>query len=200
MARRRLSDLLREEANKPSDETKATAGAEQPTDEPDAETSGIAEETAPIASNSVPRKTTTAAKNAAAKRTAATESKGTSAQKQDEAVLQQQITDLTTALNAQKETVEKLQTELGQVHTLKMELEETRKELHQLTQANASLTQELKTLRTSETTVDTYTSTATEMVKVNTSHELHLAPPPDSAEVFEEPLNSSFNRDVGWFD
>ncbi len=45
MARRRLSDLLREEANKPSEETTAETEVEPSTDESDAEALDAAGET-----------------------------------------------------------------------------------------------------------------------------------------------------------
>ncbi|MBC7971838.1 MAG: hypothetical protein H7Z11_17225 [Verrucomicrobia bacterium] len=199
MARRRLSDLLREEANKPSEDATA-AGAEPSTDEPDAENLDTAEESVTIAS-SAPPKASTAAKHTAAKRTAATPQEP-SAQQQDETVLQQ-IADLTSALDTQKVTVETLQTELEQMHGLKTELEQTRKDMRQLTDANAKLTQELKTLQTKKPALDS--SASPETAKAYKPQELKLAPAPVEpgqtahVEASGHPLNS-FNRDVGWFD
>jgi predicted RNase H-like nuclease (RuvC/YqgF family) len=180
MARRRLSDLLREEANKPSDEATAAAEAEQS----DAEDSDVAEAAAAI-EPSTATKASTAAKNRSTKQTAAAEPQATPAPKQDDALLQK-IADLTAALEAQKATVTQLQTEL----------EQTRKEARQLTDSNAKLTQELKTLQAQKTGADT--SALTKASESHAPQELKLAPPPAAA----EPENSlkSFNRDVGWFD
>ncbi len=194
MARRRLSDLLREEANKPSDDATAAAGTNQSADEPDAENLDVAEETATIAPGSASTQTTTAAKNASANHTSATEPQETLAQKQDKA-LPQQIAELTSALEAQKMTVEALQAELEQMHVLKTELEQTRKDLRELTDANAKLTKELKTSQTKKPAADTSTPATT--AKAHSPQELNLAPPP--VEASGHPLNS-FNRDVGWFD
>lgn len=198
MARRRLSDLLREEANKPSEDGTA-AGAEQSADEPDAENLDMAEESVTIASSS-PTKASTAAKSTSAKHTAAIPQEPSA--QQDETLLQQ-IADLTSALDTQKVTVETLQTELEQMHGLKTELEQTRKDMRQLTDANAKLTQELKTLQTKKPALDS--SASPETAKAYKPQELKLAPAPVEpgqtvhVEASGHPLNS-FNRDVGWFD
>ncbi len=189
MARRRLSDLLREEANKPSEDTTAAAEVEPSTDEPEADAGDAAEETTTIASDSVPTKATTTAKGRATKRTEATEPEADSEPQQDDTVLQQ-ITDLTTALEAQKETIAQLQTDL----------EQARKDARQLTDANAKLTEELKTLKAKKTAAD---NSALPVPTKLAPQELKLAPAPveasETVEASAHPLNS-FNRDVGWFD
>lgn len=191
MARRRLSDVLREEANKSSDDAITAAGAEQSTDEPEADVDA-AGETAAIALDSVPPKTTTVAKSRATK-TEATEPEATPAQK-DEALLHQ-IADLTAALEAQKVTIEQLQTALEPLNALKTELEQSRKDVRQLTDSNDKLMQELKTLQPQETAIDTRTPT---MQAASRSYkELRLSSPPIAAT--GNPPNS-FNKDVGWFD
>jgi hypothetical protein len=83
-------------------------------------------------------------------------------------------------------------------------LEQTRKDMQQLTEANAKLTQELKTLQAQKTPVDT--SAPLETAKAYTPQALKLAPAhaeasdqPAHVEASGHPLNS-FNRDVGWFD
>jgi DNA repair exonuclease SbcCD ATPase subunit len=224
MARRRLSDLLREEANKPSEDTPAATEVEPSTDELDAEALDAGEET--IASDSAPTKATTTAKGRATKRTEAKEPEAAPEPKQDDTLLQK-ITDLTTALEAQKETIEQLQTDLKQtrkdarqltdanaklveelktIEQLQTDLEQTRKDARQLTDANAKLAQELKTLQAKKTAVDN--SALPVPVKL-APQELKLAPAPVEAsapvetsapvEASAHPLNS-FNRDVGWFD
>ncbi len=196
MARRRLSDLLREEANKPSDEATAAAGAEQSADEPDAETLDAeivdAEplEIAPSGSTTA----STTAKNAATKRTEATEPPAPIAPKQDDALLQK-IAELTSDLEAQKATVATLQTELKHMNALKTELEQTRKEARQLAASNDKLTQELKSLQPQKTKAAT--SAPTTKTAPRPPQELQLAPSP--VEASGHPLNT-FNRDVGWFD
>lgn len=185
MARRRLSDLLREEANKPSDDSAAAAEAEPSTE--------AAKE--PIAPKATPTKATTAAKSRLTKQPAApAETKPMTTTTQDES-LQQQISELTAALEAQTATAKQLQTELEQMHSLKTELEQTRKELHKLTDANAKLTEELKAVHSQKTPTET---SALVPSKAKAPQELKLGTPPSSA-AQENPL-SSFNRDVGWFD
>ncbi|HEY9655789.1 MAG TPA: hypothetical protein V6C50_09870 [Crinalium sp.] len=195
MARRRLSDLLREEANKPSEEATAAAEVEQSADKPEAEAGNAAGETTATMTDSVPTKATTTAKGRASKRTEATEPEAAPEPKQDE-ILLQKITDLTTALETQKETIEQLQTDLKQ----------TRKDARHLTDTNDKLAEELKTLQAKETAVDN--STLPVPIKL-APQELKLAPAPAEAserveasapvEASAHPLNS-FNRDVGWFD
>ena len=181
MARRRLSDLLREEANKPSEDETAAEESVQVADEPDAEALDAA-------SDVVSTKTSATAKSRSTKRTETTDPQATSQPKQDEALLQK-LTDLTSTLDAQKVTIEQLQTEL----------EQTRKDVRLLTDANAKLTQELKTLQTKKSVVDT---TASDPTDTYAPQELKLAPLPVASAPIEasgHPLNT-FNRDVGWFD
>ena len=195
MARRRLSDLLREEANKPSEEATAAAEVEPSTDEPKADAGDAAGKKTAIASDSAPTKATTTAKSRTTKRTEATEPEADPEPKQDE-ILLQKITDLTTALEAQTETIEQLQTDL----------EQTRKDARKLTDTNAKLTEELKTLQAKKTDVDN--SDLPVPIKL-APQELKLAPASVEAsapvetsapvEASAHPLNS-FNRDVGWFD
>lgn len=182
MARRRLSDLLREEANKPSDDATAAVGAEPSADEPDAEALDVAEETGTIAS-SASTKASTAAKSRSTKQTT-TEPQATPAPNQDEALLQK-IADLTSALDEQKATIAQLQTDL----------EQTRKDARQLADSNAKLTQELKSLQAQKPAVEP--SSLTKAAESHAPQELKLAPLP--AATPENSLNS-FNRDVGWFD
>lgn len=184
MARRRLSDLLREEANKSSDDS-ATAAEAEPSPE-------VAKE--PSEPKATPTKATTAAKSRSTRQTAAPADTKTMTTTQDES-LQQQVAELTAALEAQTATTRQLQTELEQMHSLKTELEQVRKEMHKLTEANAKLTKELKEAQTHKSGPET---SALATTKPAASKELNLAPPPPSAAP-ENPL-ASFNRDVGWFD
>ncbi|MBD2072487.1 hypothetical protein H6F86_00875 [Phormidium sp. FACHB-592] len=225
MARRRLSDLLREEANKPSEEATAAAEVEQSADKPEAGAGDVAGETTAIASDSAPTKAATTAKGRATKQAETTEPDPAPEPKQDE-ILLQKITDLTAALEAQKETIEQLQTDLKQtrkdarqltdtnvklaeelktIEQLQTDLKQARKDVRQLTDANAKLAEELKTLQAKETAVDN--STLPVPIKL-APQELKLAPAPVASERVEasapveasaHPLNS-FNRDVGWFD
>ena len=226
MARRRLSDLLREEANKPSEEATAAAEVEPSTDEPKANTGDAAGKKTASASDSAPTKATTTAKSRTTKRTEATEPEADPEPKQDE-ILLQKITDLTTALEAQTETIERLQTDLEQtrkdarkltdtnaklteelktIEQLQTDLEQTRKDARKLTDTNAKLTEELKTLQAKKTAVDN--SDLPVPIKL-APQELKLAPASVEAsapvetsapvEASAHPLNS-FNRDVGWFD
>ncbi|MBW4579503.1 MAG: hypothetical protein KME42_08010 [Tildeniella nuda ZEHNDER 1965/U140] len=192
MARRRLSDMLREEANKPSDD-EASAGAGQAADEPDADDVEVVdaeavEETAAIAA-SASTKASTAAKSRSTKQTTA-EPQTTPAPNQDKALMQK-IADLTSALDEQKATIEQLQTDL----------EQTRKDARQLSDSNAKLTQELKTLQAQTPAVNT--SALTKTAESHALQELKLGPSPvaDPSPV-ATPENSlkTFNRDVGWFD
>ena len=90
----------------------------------------------------------------------------------------------------QKATVEQLQTEL----------EQTRKDVRLLTDANAKLSQELKTLQTKKPATET---SAAKKADTPAPQELKLAlrpaEPSASVEASGHPLNT-FNRDVGWFD
>lgn len=193
MARRRLSDLLRDEVNKPSDDATAAAGAEQTADEPDAEALDAAGQTATIASAGH-TKASTAAKHHSTKQDETTAIQTTPEQKQDEA-LGQQIADLTSALDAQKVTIEQLQVDLEYMNALKTELEQTRKDVRQLANSNAKLTEELKTLQTQKTAAET--STLATKAPAHSYQELRLSSPPIAPT--SNPPNS-FNKDVGWFD
>ncbi|XGV96068.1 MAG: hypothetical protein ACAF41_25440 [Leptolyngbya sp. BL-A-14] len=184
MARRRLSDLLREEANKSSDDSATAAGAE-PSPEAAKE---------PIAPKATPTKATTAAKSRSTKQTAAPAETKTMTTTKDES-LQQKIADLTAALDAQTATTKQLQTELEQMHSLKTELEQVRKEMHELTETNAKLTKELKAAQSQKSGKET---SALATTKATSSKELNLAPPPHATA--PEDFLASFNRDVGWFD
>ena len=186
MARRRLSDLLREEANKPSEDETATEGAEQSADESEAEV--LEAEVLEAAPDSDSTKASATAKSRSTKRTETTEPQATPQSEQGEALLQK-LTDFTTTLGTQKMTIEQLQTEL----------EQTRKDVRLLTDANAKLTQELKGLQTKKAAAD---SSASKPPEAHAPQELKLAPLPAASEPIEasgHPLNT-FNRDVGWFD
>ena len=186
MARRRLSDLLREEAKKPSDDAAAAAEAEPSADEPDAEDADLPGETAAIAPDSASTKASTDSKSRSAKRTDVAEPNVTPAQNQDETLLQK-ITDLTSTLDAQKETIEQLKTDL----------EQTRKDARQLADSNAKLTEALKTSQTQKTIAET--SALTKVAESHSLQALTLAPPPEPVATSENSVKS-FNRDVGWFD
>lgn len=64
-----------------------------------------------------------------------------------EGALQQQITDLQSDLQHQKKSVHKLEKELEKLDQLKTDLQEAKKAAHQLAQANEKLTQQVNTLQ-----------------------------------------------------
>ncbi|MBF2072598.1 MAG: hypothetical protein IGS50_02370 [Synechococcales cyanobacterium C42_A2020_086] len=174
MARKRLSDLLREEANKspadaslsetPANESHAQPAAPASTKEthrqeaiPDAEAT---EHSSLNSSNGTPAGAIAAAPSdpATSRRHSPTkaeleatiaELRSTLQQTQDaaqqqEATLQQQITHLTSELASQQALIEQLQTEVQQVQSLKAQLEEARKVILQLSQVNAQPAPPLK--------------------------------------------------------
>lgn len=125
MARKRLSDLLREEVQKPGD---ATTIAPAPAIAPVA--AELVEPDAPAPNG---------------------QSSEVTALAQQAADLQQQLEDLKTDLKQQAAATKKLQTQLEQVekrnHQLETELAEAKQTALQLADNNAQLQQDLKTLQ-----------------------------------------------------
>ncbi|HBB32205.1 MAG TPA: hypothetical protein DDZ80_27640 [Cyanobacteria bacterium UBA8803] len=162
MAKKRLTDLLREEVAKspePLDED-----MQETTTEPQVQQNAEAVEeltmniqAKPSTRSSTPTKaeleaTVTELKAALAeaqnKETTLAELKEAWAEaNKREASLQEQITDLQADLQQQKQSVEQLQKELQEIDQLKTELDKAKKAAVQLAQANEKLTQEISTLK-----------------------------------------------------
>lgn len=159
MAKKKLTDLLREEVEKApeiNDETPATS-ADQPLEanEP-VEQVPMDTETQPKAKHSTATKAEleatiadlrAALEDARHKDIAFTELKEALQKAYDqEAALKQQISDLQTDLHEQKKFLQKLQKELETRDHLKSELDKAKKAARQLAQTNEKLSQELETL------------------------------------------------------
>ncbi|MBV8886213.1 MAG: hypothetical protein JO235_19775 [Chroococcidiopsidaceae cyanobacterium CP_BM_RX_35] len=150
MARRRLGDLLKQEADKPRDsEPEAVRQEEQeakPSDlevtlpdqppAPDATTVSVSEQRL-IATTTELEKTVTELKAALQ-----------AAQKQ-ETSYQQRIASLQSDLKKQKTSLDRLQAELRQAEQIKAELKQVKTELLQLSEANSKLPQASHALKKS---------------------------------------------------
>ena len=156
MAKKSLTDLLREEVQKSPDleaenAQEITAVEESPMNTP----------SKPGTRNSSPTKAdleTTVAQLTAALEKAkqatpaqaelVSELKNALTESQEkESSLQQQITELQSELKQQKQTVEKLQAQLEKLDPLKIEFEQAKTAALQLAQVNEKLTQEIDTLK-----------------------------------------------------
>jgi len=123
MARRRLTDLLREEAQKPEDADEAAA---QPASDSDTAPSEALKE---------------------AEKTIAQLKANLGKSQQREAALESQVADLQEQVEDQQKLVKSLRADLKRTDTLKQDLEEARKDALQLAEANTKLAQELADLK-----------------------------------------------------
>lgn len=147
MARKRLSDLLRDEAQKPAPATERPSKAAAkpaarrparstkatPTEEPPAPVEASVVETPPS--------------NPELEAAIAQLQSLLSQAQQREQSLQQQISGLETELHHQQQQVQQLQEHLTKANRLQPELEQAKKAALQLAEANQKLTQELESLR-----------------------------------------------------
>lgn len=153
MTKKRLSDLLREEVEKPSEaELEQTqqvvqAQPEAPNNATDAET---LKELSMTTSENTPEKATTRKSHPTKADLESTITEMEAALQEGEereVALKQQVADLQAELKKQKDFVQKLQEYLEQATQLKTELEQARKAATQLEEANKKLTQEVKSLQ-----------------------------------------------------
>jgi predicted RNase H-like nuclease (RuvC/YqgF family) len=144
MARKRLSDLLREEANKPE---------ESETDIPTAADAGRRTNSRSVKQEGAAAPAS-ASKTAAAKRSASTAQKAQAESEalkavqeraqQQEAAFQQQIADLQAELDQQIALTRSLKADLEKIEPLKAELEQAKKVALQIAEENTRLNQALK--------------------------------------------------------
>jgi predicted RNase H-like nuclease (RuvC/YqgF family) len=192
MTKKRLEDLLREEAGKPLDsETKAlpeTALDQLPTDVTPSEMeplSGINVEPSP--ENSTISRPKRSNPTKAELETTVTElQEALQAAYQNESSLQQQVANLQLELQEQKTLVEKLQAVVEQVDQLKAELEEAKAVILQLSETNSRTTQK--------------TIAKEQEIKDSRSRTLSLKKLPRQVTQPNIPSKKLSDRDIGWFD
>ncbi|MBF2026788.1 MAG: hypothetical protein IGS48_08480 [Oscillatoriales cyanobacterium C42_A2020_001] len=221
MARKRLSDLLREEANKPAD-----GGAETGADEQAA----IAQPTSSNSSKNNPTKisetpsskATSSPANAALNSKIAELQQALETAKQHENDLKHQVTDLKADLKTQTAATKKLQTQLETVeqrnHQLETELAEAKQTVLQLADGNSQLKQEIDSLKHAHkpTTLAAPSKPATPAVKSNESAQSLAARPLTQQEILRRRQADSLahpvfpttdkspghlsEQDMGWVD
>ena len=193
MTKKRLEDLLREEAGKPLDsETEALPEAaldQLPTDATPSEMESLSETSAePLAVNTsaTPRPKRTNPTKAELE-TAVTElQEALQVAYQKESSLQQQVANLQLEVQEQKTLVQKLQTELERANYLQAELEQAKAVILQLSEANSRTTQEAKTTKQES--------------KDFKSQTLSLKKLPHHVTQPNIPAKKLSDKDIGWFD
>lgn len=212
MARKRLSDLLREEVQKPTD-----AAAETEAD-------GQAAIAPPAPASSSKRSSQAAAPPADAALTAkiAELQQALEAAKQQETDLKQEVADLKADLKAQTATTKKLQTQLEAAeqrsHQLGTELAEAKQTALQLADSNSQLKQELDALKHAQkpATLATASKPATPAVKPSEPTQSLAAKPLTQQEILRRRQADSLahpifpttekspgqfsDQDIGWVD
>lgn len=192
MARKRLVDLLREEAQK-SPEPEDEKGKEENADVTAADatlsvTSPLDEITAP---SPVTTPTTSPAKRtpptkAELEKTVTELQQVLQENQQEKNELQQQIADLQSDLHEQKTLVQKLQAELKQASQIKADFEQAKKVILQLSEVNSKITQEVNTLK--------------EENEGPKSQKSALKKLPDESIQPNSPSTRLSNTQIGWFD
>jgi len=201
--KKRLSDLLRDEAQKPPSEAEAIqeAAPDQPL-EPDT-TLSETEPTTSYETTDEPSPLDTAAPRA--KRIPTKAELETTVSELREALkdshgkensLQQQIADLQSDLQEQKILLQKLLAELEQTSQIKAELEQAKKVILQLVDDSSKTTQEANTR--SKTTQEA--NTPKKENKDLRSQKLALKKLPQHSIQPNSPSGEIFERNVGWFD
>ena len=204
MTKKRLGDLLREEAQKsPDPETEAIqeAAPDQPL-EPDT-TLSETEPTTSYETTDEPSPLDTAAPRAKRIPTKAEleitvsqlrEALNESHRKENS--LRQQVADLQSDLQDQKILLQKLLAELEQTSQIKAELEQAKKVILQLVDDSSKTTQEANTR--SKTTQEA--NTPKKENKDLRSQKLALKKLPQHSIQPDSPSGQTFERNVGWFD
>lgn len=105
---------------------------------------------------------------------------------QRENSLQQQIADLQSDLQEQKTLVEKLEADIQRTNRLKAELEQARKVILQLSEANSKLTEEVNTLRKENEGLRSQKSSLNKL--------------PHHSIQQNSPSTRLSNKDIGWVD
>ena len=149
MARRRLTDLLREEVQKPEESSVEPVETTQKTETAGAakaETAKVDTAKAETAKVDAVTKAAAIAAAAAAKSIAVLQTTLEQTQ-QREGDLKNQVTDLQAKLDEQQKLVKSLQSDLKRSDKLQKDLEEARKDALQLADANTKLAQEIETLK-----------------------------------------------------
>lgn len=193
MTKKRLVDLLREEAQEsPDPETEVTQEAAP--DQLEADTTLL--ETEPPDKTTAEPSSVDPAATLRAKRTDPTkaEPETTVLELQEilqaaygkENSLQQQIANLQSDLQEQKILVQKLQATLEQSNQIKAELEQAKKVILQLSEANSKTTQEVNAPKQEN--------------KGTSSQKLGLKKLPHHSIQSNAPASNISNVDIGWFD
>ena len=162
MTKKRLADLIQEEAQKPGDSDEATQEATpEQTLEPDASLSDTelsdettADETTaelpPVNTSTPSRAKRTNLTKAELETTLAELRDALQAAHQKENFLQQQIAGLKSDFQEQNKLVQKLQAEVEQADRVKAELEQAKKVILQLAEANSKVIQDVNTSKQQE--------------------------------------------------
>ncbi len=187
MVRKRIGDLLREEAQQPVDREGAPATEEHRQTQPDGEDK---EQLQPVNIPTKSRQRSTANKtaNKTESEISVDELKALlQSAKETESSLQEQITDLKSQLQEQKKLMKELQTQSSQEKQLKSELEEAKKTILQLAESNSQLSAKASPARKESKQLAPTKSTRTEKL-------------PNYSDPSERPNTTLANKDIGWFD
>ena len=189
MTKKRLSDLIEEEAQKPEDSDEA----QEATPESDAslsDTEPSDESTTPTPS----RAKRTNATKAELETTLAELSDELQAAHQKESFLQKQIAGLQSDLQEQSKLVQKLQAEVEQGNKVKAEFEQAKKVILQLSEANAKMLQDVDTSKPKEVNTS---KEADESFRFQKSG-LKRIPYPSMQQNL--PSSKIPDKDIGWVD
>ena len=196
MTKKSLGDLLREEAQQPPDpEAEAIQKAASEPLKPDStlsETESINETTDdPPQVNTAATRAKRIPTKAELETTVSELSEALQAAHNKESSLQQQIADLQSDLQEQKILLQKLVAELEPTNQLKAELDQAKKVILQLLEANSKTTQEANTPKKENKEKEN---------KGISSQKLGLKRLPYHSIQPDSPSGKTFERNVGWFD
>jgi predicted RNase H-like nuclease (RuvC/YqgF family) len=179
MVRKRIGDLLREEAKEPVEGNGAAATAEN-----DTQAKEVQEELPPV---NIPAKSRRSTTTTTEPETTIDDLKKLlqTAQK-TESSLQAQITDLKSQLQDQKKLIKDLQTQASQEKQLKTELEEAKKTILKLAEVSSKPPAKATPAR-KESNLAPSRATRTEKM-------------PNYSDPSERPNTTLGNKDIGWFD
>ncbi len=187
MVRKKIGELLREEAQEPVDREGAPV-----TEENNAQTSHDDEVEEKLQPVNIPASKTTQRSNSADKPESETKVLDElktllqTAQK-TESSLQEQITDLKSQLQEQKKLMKELQTQSSSEKQLKAELDEAKKTILKLAEVSSKPTAKASPAKQESKQLVPSKSTRTEKL-------------PNYSDPSERPNTTLANKDIGWFD
>ncbi len=183
MVRKRIGDLLREEAQQPVEREGAPVTDENNAQAQDKE---VKEELQPVNIPATKSRRSTPV-SATESQTPVDELKALlQTAQQTESSLQKQITELKSQLQEQKKLVKELQTQSSHEQQLKTELEEAKKTILKLAEVSSKPTAKASTAK-QESRLAPAKSTRTEKL-------------PNYSDPSERPNTTLGNKDIGWFD